>query len=487
MKREAVLGVDSSTQSTKVMIVDLETGVAIAESRAPHSGLNLQDPNDWWHAMRSALAAIDLDAVQLVGLSVAGQQHGLVTIGADGETVRPAPLWNNVDAAADAERLNREADFPGLIGSRLVAAFTIAKLAHMKRTDPAGLAATRAIGLPHDWLNFKLTGRLASDRGDASGTGWWSPIENRIMPDLIALAVGEADARRLRSSDVLGPEEPCGRVSDQAADFLGLPTGLPVAAGSGDNMAAALGIGASEAEIVVSLGTSGTAYAVSEKPTADQTGEVAGFADATGRYLPLACVLNCTRVVAQLADLLGLSLNDALDLAAATDPGAEGILLIPYFDGERTPNLPFAAGSIHGIETGNLTHSNLLRAAVDGVAANMAFCVGSLERVGVTGERIVLVGGGSAHEAWRQAIADVTGLPVIVLAGGEHVARGAAIQAAALARGESVAAVTAAWRPTVIAKSAPRAGAQASFRLEERTRAAEKEPDLRWSPKRMPS
>ena len=306
------------------------------------------------------------------------------------------------------------------------------------------------------------------------------------MPELLSLAVGARDLNDLQTSEVLQPDERCGELTDEAAAFLGLPAGVAVAAGSGDNMGAALGIGAANGEMVVSLGTSGTAYAVADTPTTDPTGEVAGFADATGRFLPLACVLNCTRVVAQVAELLGMGLEDALDLAGTTEPGAGGLLFIPYLDGERTPNLPLAAGSMHGMETGNLTRPNLIRAAVDAVAANMAICVRALEREGVSGNQIVLVGGGSAHQTWQQAIADVTNLPVIVRGGSEHVARGAAIQAAALARNESVADLAAEWRPDTLARMEPRSGAQASFRLQDRVEATQKDPDLRWTPRSAP-
>jgi len=473
MARSVVLGVDSSTQSTKVLALDLETGAIAGEGRAPHSGADTQDPREWWDALRQAVrgaVAAAGDGVAVAGLAVGGQQHGCVTLDAAGGPVRPAPLWNNVASAPDAERLNAAADFPREVGSRLVASFTITKLAHLARTAPADLERTAAVGLPHDYLNLRLTGELATDRGEASGSGWWSPREARERRDLLALAVGPATAERLQLPAVRGPEEPAGRLSAEAAAALGLPAGIPVGPGTGDNMAAALGVGAAPGELVISLGTSGTAFAVAAEATADPTGEVAGFADATGRFLPLACMLNCTRVLDTVAALLGIPRAEALDRAGAAPPGGGGLLLLPYLAGERTPNLPSATGRILGLTAATATPDCLLRAALDGVAAGLAYCVEALARLGITAPGVTLTGGGSAHPAWRQAIADATGLPATVREGGEHAARGAAMQAAAIVRGETVAATVARWRPAVTAEIAPRPGARAAFALDERRR-----------------
>ena len=472
MARSVVLGVDSGTQSTKVLALDVADGAVLAEGRAPHSGADTQHPDDWWTALREALgrALASVPDARVVAMSVAGQQHGCVTLDAAGNVVRPAPLWNNVDAAPDAERLNAAADFAAAVGSRLVASFTIAKLAHLARVAPADLDRTAAVGLPHDYLNLRLTGDLTTDRGDASGSGWWSPNEDRDRRDLLALAVGDDVATRLRLPAVRGPEEPAGTLTAAAVTELRLPPGIPVGPGTGDNMAAALGIGAAPGELVISLGTSGTAFAVHDRPTADATGEVCGFADATGRFLPLACMLNCTRVVDIVAAMLGIDRSVALDRAGAVPPGAGGLLLLPYLAGERTPNLPRATGLLAGLTAATATPDTLLRAALDGVAAGLAYCVEALVRLGIGAPAVTLVGGGAAHPAWRQAIADATGLPVTVRAGGEHAARGAAMQAAALARGERVADTSAAWRPPVVAEAQPRPDAGAAFALDARRR-----------------
>jgi xylulokinase len=472
---EVVLGIDSSTQSTKAVAVELGTGRIVAEGRAPHSGANTQWPGDWWTALRKALEPMVDMGLRIGGISVAGQQHGMVTAGADAEPILPAPLWNNTDAAPDAERLNREADFAAEVGSRLVASFTIAKVAHLARTQPGVLPSIDAICLPHDWLTWKLTGNLVTDRGDASGSGWWSSISESPQRHLLELAAGVSFASRVRIPDVLGPNARAGELTRDAATSLGLTPGIPVGAGSGDNMSAALGIGAAPGHYVVSLGTSGTAYAVSDEPTADPTGEVAGFADATGRYLPLACMLNCTRVLDVVAGMTGLSLVEALDRAGQLEPGADGLLLMPYLAGERTPNLPGATGSLFGMSMNNLDPGRLARAAVDGVAAGIAYCLAALRRLTIDAPRIVLVGGGSAHPTWQQAIADAAQLPVTVLGGREHVALGAAIQAGAMVTGQPVVEIADRWRPPVAAVAHPRADFANRFRLDERQASIEAE------------
>ena len=468
MPRSVVLGVDSSTQSTKVIAVDIDSGEVVGEGHAPHSGHDIQHPAEWWNALVAATQEATGPDMRVEAISVGGQQHGMVTLDGAGEIVCPAPLWNNVAAAPDAERLNAAADFAAEVGSRLVASFTIAKLAHLARTAPEDLERTAAVCLPHDWLNFRLTGNLATDRGEASGSGWWSPRDGRERRDLLALAVGDDHANRLKLPEVRGPVEPAGALLPQAARALGLEPGIPVGPGTGDNMAAALGVGAAPGELVISLGTSGTAFAVSDHPVADETGEVEGFADATGRFLPLVCMLNCTRVVDTMAAMVGLPRQEALDRAALAPPGANGLLLMPYLAGERTPNLPEATGSLTGLTAENATPDCAVRAALDGVAAGLAYATDVLSSLGIAAPEATLVGGGSRHPAWRQAIADATGLPVVVRGGGEHAARGAALQAMAVARGAAMDDVVERWRPEIVARVEPRPEHHAAFRLDER-------------------
>jgi xylulokinase len=410
------------------------------------------------------------------GIAVAAQQHGCVLLDDRGVVVRPAPLWNNVEAALDAERLNRRANFPEEVGLHLVASFTIAKLAQIARTSPDDLTRTASVGLPHDWLNYRLTGHLTTDRGDASGTGWWSPREGTYRRDLLALAVGEReqvphgerDAARLGLPALRGPEDPAGSLSRDAAKALGLPEGIPVGPGTGDNMAAALGVGAKPGELIISLGTSGTAFGVSEAPVSDASGDVAGFADATGRFLPLACMLNCTRVVDTAARLLGLDREEALARAGAVAPGAGGLVMLPYLGGERTPNLPRATGVITGLTEVTATPDLVLRAALDGVVAGLDYCVHALTALGLTAPGITLVGGGAIHPTWQAAVADVTGLPVLVRSGTEHAARGAAVQASAIVRGEAITEAADRCRPPVVGEVLPRPGMREAFALDAR-------------------
>jgi xylulokinase len=468
IQRQAVLGIDSSTQSTKVVARDLESGATLAEGKATHSGLSSQDPRDWWAALVTAIRSMDLGDLEICGMAVAGQQHGLVALDVNDEPIGLAPLWNNVDAAPDAECLNVMADFAAEVGSRLVASFTIAKVAHMARTAPHDLNRTATICLPHDYLTLRLTGNLASDRSDASGTGWWSASQDRDRRDLLALAAGDTFAQRVRIARIIDPGEIAGTLTDWAAAELGLKRGLPVGPGAGDNAAAALGIGATSDEMVVSLGTSGVAYAVSDVPTFDSSGEVCGFADATGRYLPLVCMINCTQIVNQSAALIGLDVTEALDRAQSVPAGANGVWMIPYLGGERTPNLPYASAEIRGMSIVNYRPENVLRAAVDGVAAGLAYCLEALDRVGIRKQIVTLVGGGSRHPAWQHAIADATGLSVQVRAGVEHVAGGAAVQIAAILANESVTAQSETWKPEVVDCVHPDPAQREMFRLEER-------------------
>jgi xylulokinase len=468
MTRPVVLGIDSSTQSTKVLAVDLETGEIVAEGRAAHSGADTQNPSDWWNALRKATRDAVRGDLEVQGLSVSGQQHGCVLLDDDDEPVRPAPLWNNNDAASDAERLNAEADFVQEVGILLVSSITIAKLAHINRTDPDSIQRATRVGLPHDFLNLKLTGALTSDRGDSSGTGWWSPATGAYRRDLLELAIGKEKANAIELPEVRGPEEMAGTLSNEASRELGLPSGIPVGPGTGDNMAAALGVGAASGEYVISLGTSGTAFAITDQQTHDRSGTICGFADATGHFMPLVCLINCTRTVDAVIELFGLDRRAALDAAATAPLGANGLLMEPYFGGERTPILPDATGTLHGMTLDNLKPELMVRAALEGVAAGLAYGTDHLAESGITATSITLVGGGSSHPAWQQAIADATGMQVQVRGGREHAGRGAALQAAAIVRREPLSELVARWRPEILATIAPRSGSREAFRLDAR-------------------
>lgn len=415
-----VAGVDSSTQSVKVVVRDAETGALVREARAPHPDGTEVHPSAWVAALDPVLDGI-LDGVR--ALAIGGQQHGMVALDDAGEVVRPALLWNDTRSAPDADDLVAELGGPeawaNAVGSVPVAAFTVTKVRWMARVEPQNAARTARLMLPHDYLTWLLAGRpevAATDRGEASGTGYWSPISGAYRHDLLELALGH-DAAVPR---VLGPADAVGEMSD----------GILLGPGTGDNMAAALGIGARPGDVVVSLGTSGTAFAVSDVPARDPRGLVAGFADATGRFLPLVCTLNAARVLTSTASMLGVDLDGLARLALAAEPGSGGLALLPYLDGERTPNLPTARGSLHGLTRDNMTPENLARAAVEGMLGGLADAVDALVDVGVEPRRVLLVGGAAANPAVGAVAATLFDVPVVVPPAGEYVADGAARQAA---------------------------------------------------------
>ncbi|HEX8865671.1 MAG TPA: FGGY family carbohydrate kinase [Lentzea sp.] len=412
-----VAGVDSSTQSCKVVVREAETGRLVREGRAAHPDGTSVDPAHWWTALESAVAdAGGLDDVAAV--SVAGQQHGMVCLDEDGAVVRDALLWNDTRSAGAAADLTAELgaeEWAARIGLVPVASFTITKLRWLAQHEPDNAQRTAAVCLPHDWLTWRLRGSrdladLVTDRSDASGTGYFDSVANEYVPDLLSLALGRADVVLPR---VLGPTE--------SVDGFG--------PGAGDNAAAILGVGAGS-EVLVSLGTSGVVTAVSDVRAEDASGIVAGFADATGRYLPLACTLNAARVLDATARMLGVDLAQLSSLALSAPAGAEGLVLVPYLEGERTPNLPDATGALHGLTLTNATPANIARAAVEGMLCGLAVGLDALASQGADVTGVRLVGGAAVSPAVREIAPTVFGVPVTVPAPGEYVADGAARQAA---------------------------------------------------------
>jgi xylulokinase len=416
-----VAGVDSSTQSTKVLLCRAEDGTVIGSGSAPHPDGTECDPRAWWEALLAAGDGL-LDRADAIG--VAAQQHGMITLDAAGQVVRPALLWNDVRSAPQAEELIAELGGPGewarQTGSVPTAAFTVTKLAWLAEQEPASAARTSLVALPHDWLTWRLGGRAtqrpATDRGDASGTGYFSPSAGGWLPGLATTALGHD----VELPTLAAPDDVVGQT----------PAGAALSAGTGDNMGAALGLGLDEGDVVVSVGTSGTAYAVTARPSADPTGAVAGFADATGRFLPLVCTLNAARVLTVTAGLLGVGTGELSTLALAAVPGAGGLTLLPYLDGERTPNRPDATGVLGGLTTANGTRENLARAAVEAVLCSLADAVDHLAWVGLTPRRVLLIGGGARSAAVRALAPGIFGTDVLVPGAAEYVALGAARQAA---------------------------------------------------------
>lgn len=446
-----VLGIDSSTQSTKAELRVLATGELVAVGRGAHPTTSPprseQDPGSWWAALEEAVGALGDRLPEVVALAVAGQQHGLVVVDADDRVIRPAKLWNDTESAPEADALVSAIGaraWARACGSVPVPAFTITKLAWLASHEPDAFARVHRLMLPHDWLTWRLSGRHVTDRGDASGTGWWSPIEDGYRLDLLELVADDVDWGA-RLPEVLRPDEPAGTISADAAARLGLTPSTLVAPGTGDNMAAALGLGLDPGGAVISLGTSGTVFAVSDAPTADASGAVAGFADAWGRFLPLVCTLNATKVTDSVARLLGVDHEELDRLALAAEPGAGGVVVVPYLDGERTPNLPHATGSVLGLTSG-VAREEVARAGFEGVVCGLLAGLDALMDAGVAvGPRLLLVGGGAKAASYRRVLADLARREVVVPATEEAVAAGASVQAAAVATGASAGEVAEAW------------------------------------------
>ncbi|MFC4058500.1 xylulokinase [Planomonospora corallina] len=430
-----VAGVDSSTQSCKVVVRDAETGALVREGRAAHPAGTEVDPEAWWSALGEAVrAAGGLDDV--AALSVAAQQHGMVCLDSSGAVVRDALLWNDTRSAKAAADLVTELGGPAAwaeaVGSVPVASFTVTKLRWLAEHEPEHARRTASVCLPHDWLTWRLRGGaatgagLVTDRGDASGTGYWSPAAGSYREDLLEAAFGAVP----RLPEVLGPRDGAGETSPVPGSPV--PGGVRLAPGTGDNMAAALGVGARPGDVVVSIGTSGTAFAVAGAPSADPSGAVAGFADATGHFLPLVCTLNAARVLDAAARLLGADLDRLGELALSAPAGAGGLVCVPYLEGERTPNLPDATGSLHGLTLETSTPAHLARAAVEGMLCHLA---DAFDALGLDPARVLLIGGGARSQAVRRIAPAVFGRPVVVPEPGEYVADGAARQAAWLLAG----------------------------------------------------
>ena len=440
---QLVAGVDSSTGSTKVEIRELTTGRVVASGAAPHPPTtpprSEQDPAAWWSAFESAWATAGAPTV--AGIAVAGQQHGMVALDSSGAVIRPAKLWNDTESAPDAgwcvKQLARgRVSWADAVGSVPVAAFTVTKLSWLHRSEPASWERLAYVLLPHDWLTARLAGlapgAYVTDRGDASGTGYWSPATGEYRGDILAIIDGDRDWSAVVPR-VLGPGDAAGRWGDAV-----------VAPGTGDNMAAALGVGLRPGDVALSLGTSGTVYTVSEKPTADPAGAVAGFADATGRFLPLVCTLNATKVTEAVRRLLACSLDELDTLALAAPLGAGGLTLLPYLDGERTPDRPGATGVLAGVRS-DVSREQLARAAYEGVLCGLLDGLDALAAHARVDGRLVLVGGGARSRAYRQILADLSGRPVLVPHADEHVAAGACVQAASVVSGADPGDIAAAW------------------------------------------
>lgn len=425
-----LVGVDSSTQSCKVLIVDAATGETVASAAAPHPEGTAVDPRAWVTALRQAWDAAGVARRDdLLGVGVSAQQHGMVAVDEHGEPVHDALLWNDLRSAPQAERMVADLGAAGWIDAVKVVplpAITLTKLAWLRECRPVAAARTRRVMLPHDWLVVHLTGAFCTDRSEASGTGYFNAVTSEYRFDLLQ--------RYFASTPELPPVLPPHGVAGTLLPEWGPP--IPVSAGCGDNAGAALGLELEPADVVVSVGTSGTVFSRSPVPAVDRSGMTAGFASASGDHLPLLCTLNAARVFTTSAQLLGVGLDafDALAMAGSSDAG--GLTMLPYFDGERTPNLPEATGRLHGLTRASLTPANLARAAVLAVANSLADCVAVLWHTGAPLGRLLLIGGGAKSAALRSALSETLTMPVSVPEVREYVALGAARQALWAASGE---------------------------------------------------
>ncbi|WP_191091399.1 xylulokinase [Xanthomonas sontii] len=449
-ERELVAGIDAGTQSLKVVVYDPVGRSVVASSSAPlelHSaadGSREQHPADWVAALQACFQAIDPALRSRLGaLAVSGQQHGFVPVDAAGEVLAPAKLWCDTSTSAECvqimDALGGAARTIALAGNPILTGYTASKLPWTKTHRPDAYARLATILLPHDYLNFVLTGQRFCEYGDASGTGWLDVRTRTWSTELLRATDPQRDLAdclpRLAAPDALFDIDPA------AANLLGVPATLKVAVGGGDNMMAAIGTGCVvPGRLAMSLGTSGTLFAYSDTPVVDPDGAWAAFCSSTGGWLPLICTMNCTVATEQVAAAFGFSTRDGDAHLHATAPGADGLVMLPFLNGERTPDLPLGKGLLAGLDTANMTPAHLYRAAMEGATYSLKYGFDAFVRAGMHFERIVLTGGGSNSGAWRQLVADVFGLPVDVPAQPEGAAFGAALQAlwaVGLARGDA--------------------------------------------------
>ena len=465
-----VAGVDSSTQSTKVVLHDEDDLTIAGRGSAPHPPtyppVSEQDPEAWWSALGLALSAALADAgatpADVRAISVAAQCHGLVALDADGAVVRAAKLWNDTTSAPQMGRLLElmpAREWARRTGSVPTAAFTISKLAWLREHEPEAFARTARVLLPHDWLTFRLTGQAVTDRSEASGTGYFDAATGRYDHDLLDLVDADVDWAPMLPT-VLGPSTSAGTVSAAASAALGLRRDTVVGPGAGDQHASALGLGTRPADVVYVLGTSGVVFTTSATATHDVTGTVDGVADATGGYLPLVSTLNAAKVTDTFARLLGVDHDELALLALAAEPTGAPVLAA-FLDGERKPDLPSATGTLAGL-TNSTTREQVARAAVDGVLFGLLRGAGALAAAGAdTSGRVIVTGGGARSAAYRQLLADATGALVHVSTSVEAVADGAALQAAACLLGEDVRVVRDARAAELVPDTEPRPGGAA--------------------------
>lgn len=437
------IGLDSGTQGTKAIVLSRQKGRILAQANAPHNiienkrGGREQHPHWWTDACKLALEkvlgdrAVDRKLVKAV--SVSGQQHGMVPLDADGAVIRPAKLWCDTETKSQCrtltERVGGDQAVRKAIGNDVAAGFTASKLLWLKENEPANYDRLATVLLPHDYINFWLTGRRRTECGDASGTAYFD-VENRCWSKILLNAIDASGKLETCLPELIDAHNPCGILKPAIARQFDLPEETMVAAGGGDNMMAAIGTGNIKPGVVtVSLGTSGTIYAYSDKPIVDSKGELAAFCSSSGGWLPLVCTMNVTVTTELLRSLFKLDLKKYTSLVAKAPTGAEGLFLLPYFNGERTPALPDAKATLHGMTPMNLSSQNLCRAGMEGATLGLRYGLDIIERNGISPKELRLIGGGSKNPIWRQMVADIFEKPVVLPKDTEAGAMGAALQA----------------------------------------------------------
>ena len=449
MARTLVAGVDSSTQSSTVVLRQLADGKVVGEARAPHPPTNPprseQDPASWWNALMDALKQLQPQLDQIAAISVGGQGHGLVLLGKDNVALRPAKLWNDTEAAPDAARLRKllpPADWAERTGSVPGPALTVSKLAWTERCFPGLIGRAAHVMLPFDYIIYQLSGNKVTERGGCSGTGYFNPFSNKWDLELAGLATPGIDSNKVPA--IVESAQAAGKITQIPFSEL---NGVLVGPGTGDNMAAALGLGIEEGDTVMSLGTSGTVYSVTPVGIKDGSGAINGYADATGRFMPMVTTLNAAKVTDCIRRLLGVSIQEFDSLALEPRQANESLVLIPYLDGERTPDLPDATGRLLNLRS-NSTQAQVARAAVEGVLCGLLEGLDLLAKQGIRLDgRFILTGGAARSKAFRQTLADLTGEPIWVATVAEAAAAGAGVQAAAALFGEPISKIARRWAP----------------------------------------
>lgn len=442
--RQLFLGIDCGTQGTKAIILDAASGQVLGQGAAAHTmisganGRREQDTHQWLEAFalatRQALLAADVDGQSILGIGVSGQQHGLVLLDDEGEVLRPAKLWCDTETSAENDRLlthlGGEKGSLERLGVVIAPGYTVSKLLWTKEQHPDVFARIARVLLPHDYLNYWLTGRACSEYGDASGTGYFN-IRSRQWDLQLLRDIDPSGRLQAALPELIDAHEAAGTILPAIAEHLGINRNAAVSSGGGDNMMGAIGTGNIQpGAITMSLGSSGTVYAYADAPTVSAEASVATFCSSSGGWLPLICTMNLTNATGAIRELFDLDLDQFNTLVAQAPIGAGGVCMLPFLNGERVPALPHATGSLHGLTLDNLTQANLCRAAIEGTTFGLRYGLDLLRHNGLQSRSICLIGGGSKSAVWRQIVADIMDTPVICTEQSEAAALGAAIQAA---------------------------------------------------------